>query len=69
MTKNNVSKQPALLNDLIESLGQAEGATSQLIHSLQDPRWMYIREAVELAREGVISLATFQATLTSVRPN
>ncbi len=69
MTDTKLSDQPRLLNDLIESLGQASGATSQLIHMHQDPRWMMIRDALDLAREGCIGLATFQARkVTPVKP-
>lgn len=69
MGQLDVSDQPKLLNELVESLGQAVGAASQIIHLHQDPRWMMVREALELAREGVMSVATFEARkVTIVKP-
>lgn len=62
----SVHDQPKLLNQLIESIGQAEGACSQLIYQMdRDPRWLVIRESLELAKEGVTQLATFQVSQIS----
>lgn len=55
---------PQLLNELIESLGQASGAASQIIHQHQDPRWITVREALDLAKEGCMGLAVMSATKT-----
>jgi hypothetical protein len=55
MTKERT--QPEMLKEMVESLSQAEGAASQLIHMLQDPRFMVIRESLQLAKEGVLMLA------------
>lgn len=64
-----VSSSPKLLNEFIESIGQAAGATTQLLHHHQDPRWMMVREALELTKEGATKVATFAATkFTNVRP-
>lgn len=56
-----VSDQPKLLNELIEGLTQAIGGCSQLTHTMQDPRWMQMREMIELARERVMYEASFEA--------
>jgi len=69
MTEINVSEQPRILNELIEGLRQASGGCSQLTHALGDPRWMMIRECVDLTQEGVLSLATFAASkVSTVKP-
>lgn len=49
--------QPEVLTDLIFALSQASGAASQIIHALQDPRFIQIRDTIELTREGCIALA------------
>lgn len=65
-----ISDQPRILNELVESLGQAAGAAGQLIHTMSDPRWMVIRESLDLAKEGVLKVATFAASkVTAVRPS
>lgn len=69
MDKVNVSSQPLLLNQLIEALNQAAGGASQLIHGMQDPRWMVIRDSVELTKEGVLEIATFAAQkISTIKP-
>lgn len=46
-----------ILQELIESLTQAAGATSQLIHNSGNPvAFMTIREGVELMKEGCMLL-------------
>ncbi len=50
--------QTLILNEMVESLNQAIGAASQLIHLAGNPvGFMTIREALELTKEGVVSLA------------
>ena len=45
-------------NELIESLTQAEGAVSQMIHQAGNPvQFMMIRDALSLAREGCVKVA------------
>lgn len=47
-----------IFNELIESLTQAEGATSQLIHMTGHPvQFMMIRDALNLTTEGCKKLA------------
>lgn len=55
------SEQSRLLAELIESLTQAAGAASQLIHHMQHPGFIVVREAIDLTKEGVAKIATFQA--------
>lgn len=65
MKEYTIADQPRLLNQLIESLGQAAGAASQLLHQHQDPRWFVIRDALEGAKAGVTGVATIAATKIS----
>lgn len=60
MNNIKISEQPKLLNDLVESLRQAAGGASQLVHMMGDPRWMMIREAIELTQEGVLGIMTIE---------
>lgn len=62
MKNINIAEQPKILKDLCDSLTQAAGAASQLTHSMQDPRWMLIRESLDLTKEGVIQVITFEAS-------
>lgn len=64
--KIKVSEQPRLLKELVDGLAQAGGGASQLIHTLSDPRWMIIRDAVELSKEGIMEIASFEARKISV---
>lgn len=65
----SIANQPKLLNDLIEGLAQSAGAASQILHAHRDPRWFVIRDALELAKEGVGLLAVAEAKrYTAVRP-
>jgi L-cysteine desulfidase len=62
MKNINIADQPKILKDLCDALTQASGAASQLTHTMQDPRWMMIRESIDLTKEGVINVITFQAS-------
>lgn len=57
---------PQLLNQMIDGLKQASGGCSQLIHTRQDPRFLVLRQAIDLAVEGIIGLATFEASRTTI---
>lgn len=47
-----------LFNELIESLGDAEGCCSQLIHLTGYPmQFMMVREALALTKEGCMKIA------------
>lgn len=61
MKNINIADQPAILKKLLDSLTQASGAASQLTHTMSDPRWMIIREAIDLTKEGIVEAITFQA--------
>lgn len=58
MTENSA---PKLLNQAIEGLKQASGGCSQLIHTRHDPRWITLRQAIDLSIEGLTGLATIAA--------
>lgn len=65
----DVSSQPVLLNDLVEALNQANGGASQLLHAMQDPRWMIIRDSIELVKHGALQVATFNVSkITAIAP-
>ena len=50
--------QPEILMELIESIGQAEGATSQLVHTSGNPvAFMTMRETLATVKEMVMQLA------------
>ena len=63
-----VSAQPKLLNELIESLAQAAGGASQLVHHMRDPRWMGIRDIIELVQGGVLEVATVSTKISIIKP-
>ncbi len=45
-------------NELIESIGQAEGCCSQLVHMTGHPRqFMIMRDTLSLVKEGAIKIA------------
>jgi len=62
MKNINIADQPKLLRELVDALTQASGAASQLTHTMSDPRWILIRESIDLTKEGVINVITFQAS-------
>lgn len=66
MKNIDIADQPKLLKDLCDSLTQASGAASQLTHTMQDPRWMILREAIDLTKEMVIHQITFAASKTII---
>lgn len=64
-----ILEQPKILNTMIESLAQAAGGCSQLIHHNQDPRFLILRTAIDEMRDWCVSHATFQARkITNIRP-
>ena len=70
MSQIDVSSQPVLLNQLIESLNQSIGGCGQLVHAMQDPRWMLIRDMLELTKCAALEQATFAASkITAVKPS
>lgn len=58
MKKQTLNDGPKLLQDLVESLGQAEGACSQLIHHLQHPGFIVVRQLVTITKENTLKTAT-----------
>ena len=46
-----------MIGDLLESLKQASGACSQMVHDHSDPRWMMLREMIEAASHACASTA------------
>ena len=55
--KIGIRSQPVVLAELIQALTQASGGASQLIHMLQDPRFIVIREAIDMMKDGCLKLA------------
>lgn len=69
MTDIKASEQPKILNSMIEALAQASGGCAQMTHHRGDPRWIAMRQTIELVRDACISQATFQASkVTAVKP-
>lgn len=63
-----VAQNPTLLRELMEGLTQAIGGCSQLVHQMGgDARFMVIREALELTKEGLMSMTSFDGLNTGVR--
>lgn len=58
--KENQKTPIDLSAEIIESLTQASGACSQLVHMQQHLGWSIIREALELMKEGLAQEATAQ---------
>lgn len=46
-----------LINRFIEGLSQAIGASSQMIHQHQDPRWMTLRDLLTAVKETTVAVA------------
>ena len=60
-----VKPRPALLmGDMIDGLTQATGACSQLIHLLQAPQFIFIREMLDGAKHATTMMATYEAKRT-----
>ncbi len=55
--------QVRMLKELAESLAQAIGGCSQLVHQMADPRFIMIRQALELAKEGIMTMSTVQTKI------
>lgn len=56
-----VAQNPTLLRELMEGLTQAIGGCSQLVHQMGgDARWLMIRDALELTKEGLMSMTSFE---------
>lgn len=67
MTEITQSEQPKILNTMIESLAQASGGCSQLVHARQDPRFINMRWMVDRARDACIQVAQFEAGKITMR--
>lgn len=55
-----------LLTEFMDGIGQAIGASSQLIHHRRDPRFMYLREALSKVRDLTTTLAVNPLTAPKV---
>jgi len=44
-----------ILSEFIEGLNDANGAASQLVHHFQNPKWMAIRDMLNIIRDSYIS--------------
>ncbi len=54
--------EPELLKEMIDSLNQACGATSQLVHACGQPiGFIIIRDALDLMKDAVVEIATKSA--------
>jgi|WetSurMetagenome_2_1015567.scaffolds.fasta_scaffold1868198_1 hypothetical protein len=51
-----------LLKEFIEGVSVAAGASGQMIHSHQDPRFMFIRDKLELIKDRCVKIASNAAS-------
>lgn len=52
-----VRTQVQMLSDLIEGLNEMEGAAGQLVTQQQNPKWMAVRDMVQIIKDGFIGQA------------
>lgn len=57
--------EAVLLNELMESLTQSAGGAWQLAHSRHDPRWLVIRDILEMVRSQVADIAVLHTAFTA----
>jgi len=57
--------QIQLLKDLAESLNQAIGGATQLAHAHRDPRFLMIRQSLELMQEGIMEVTKFNTRVVT----
>lgn len=56
--------QVMMMRDLAAALSQAIGGCSQLTHNMGgDPRWLMIRESLELTKEGIMEMTKVQTMI------
>jgi len=58
MTQKTHRTQVEILKDFVDAISVSEGACSQLIHAQRDPRFMALRDALQLSKEGIMMLTT-----------
>lgn len=57
--------QIQMLKELSESLNQSIGGATQLAHAQRDPRFLMIRQALELMQEGIMEVTKFQTKVVT----
>lgn len=57
--------QIQMLKELSESLNQAIGGATQLAHAQRDPRFLMIRQALELMQEGIMEVTKFNTRIAT----
>ena len=64
MNVNDQSRVPVLLSKFVDGLTKASGAASAIVHEHQDPRFMAIRNKLNLIRDKAISIAIKASGIT-----
>lgn len=69
MTKPKTARDvDTMMRELIESLAQASGGAWHLVHQMNDPRWIAIKNMLDGTKQAVISYVTpVTPTITRVR--
>ena len=57
--------QIRMLKELSESLNQAIGGATQLAHAIRNPRFIMVRQALELMQEGIMEHTKFQTRVVT----
>lgn len=52
-----------ILTEFLEGLNDATAASSQLIHHFQNPKWFFIRDALNIIRDSYANQATRSISL------
>lgn len=53
---NLATSETQMLKDLMDGLTQASGSASQMIHMLQDPRFIPMRDTIDMVKAGCLDV-------------
>lgn len=54
----NSKNEAEILRDMMDGLTQASGSASQLIHLLQDPRFIPMRDVLDMVKAGCLDVVS-----------
>lgn len=55
---NIATSETQLLSELMQGLTEASGSASQLIHLLQDPRFIPMRDTIDMVKAGCLDVVS-----------